>query len=171
MIDDADPLADADVGETVTVTTTEEIWLGQLESEHASGTDRFADRRVSDVEVVTDEYGEQYLAITVDSDVTKRLPHAWDTASAPRTDSERRKARLQRWGSRVATLLPLVVTGTVAIAVTNRLMSDLTGEVTINGEPLAYTPADLVPVAGLVLVVFMVVLAIPYLPGRVGGGR
>ena len=88
-----------------------------------------------------------------------------------RTDAERRDARLQRWGSRVATLLPLVVTGTVAIAVTNRLMSDLTGEVTINGEPLAYTPADLVPVAGLVLVVFMVVLAMPYLPGGMGGGR
>jgi hypothetical protein len=167
---DADPLADADVGETVTIEHTEEIWLGQLEADHASGSDRFGDRRVSNVEVVEDEYGDQHLAVTVESDVTKRLPRRWDTARDPRTDSERRQARRDRWARTLARLLPVPVTLGIGLAVTDRLMRRLAPRLTINGEPLGYSPTDLVPIALLVLVVFLAVLVIPAMRGEFRGG-
>jgi len=168
---DADPLADADVGETVTVDHTEELWLGQLESEHARGTDRFADRRVSNVEIVTDEHGDTLLAVTVTSDVTKQLPHAWDRCQEPRTDAERQTARRTRWARTLGRLLPIPVTLAIGLAVTDRVMRRLAPRLTIGGEPLSYAPADLLPVAVVVLVAFMVVSVMPYMPRGFGGGR
>ena len=167
MSDDADPLADADVGETVTIEHTEEIWLGQLESEHASGTDRFADRRVSNVEVVTDEYGEQHLAVTVDSDVTKRLPHAWDTASEPRTDSERRDARRKRWLRHAGSIgVNLTVLG-IALAIGVRVLNSMAGELVVNGEPM--DPVAWPAVGAIALLAVVIVVGIQYLP-RPGPG-
>ena len=166
-MNDADPLADADVGATVTIEHTEEIWLGQLESEHASGTDRFADRRVSNVEVVTDEYGEQYLAVTVDSDVTKRLPYRWDESAAPRTETERQQARRTKWKRRVATIgVNLTVVG-IGLAIGVRVMNSMAGELVVNGEPLP--PVGWLPVATVFMVALAIVAGIQYLP-RPGPG-
>jgi len=95
-----DPLDGADIGTTETVTETGEIWVGGLRHDATSGSDRLVDDRVTEIEVFEDEYGDTCLRVTVESDVTKRLPRRWDTAREPRTDSERQAARRKRWVGR-----------------------------------------------------------------------
>lgn len=173
MTDD-DPLNGADIGDTVTVRETTDIWVGGLlDADATEGSDRLADSEVVATEVVTDEYGDQHLRVTVESDVTKRLPRRWDTAREPRTDSERRQARRDRWASRLARWLPIPVTLGLGLAITNRVMSELSGDVTINGAPLTYSPGEMLP-AVLAVVAFaaLIVWGIKYLPGgQYGGAR
>lgn len=157
-----DPLADADIGETVTVQNTEEVWIDRFEDPNARGSDRFRDSRITNVELVEDEYGDPSVAVTVESEVTKALPRRWDTARAPRTDSEQRQARRRRWRRRLARWLPVPVTLGIGLAITNRVMSQLRGEVVIGGEPLTYSPWDLVPVVAIVAVAFMAIQVWPF---------
>jgi len=169
---DSDPLDGADMGETATVTETNEIWLGQLASEDVRGSDRLADHRLVDATVVTDEHGEQSLAVTVESDVTKRLPRRWDACREPRTDSERATARRSRWVSRAITGVSFAIPLGIGLAVTSRVNRQLTGDVTINGEP--FTPptvVEMVPVVALIVVIAAVILGSGLMPGGFGGGR
>lgn len=167
---DADPLDRADIGETVTVRETTDIWVGGLlDADATEGSDRLADSEVVATEVVTDEYGDQHLRVTVESDVTKRLPRRWDAARQPRTDSERRQARRDRWASRLARWLPIPVTLGLGLAITNRVMSQLSGEVLIDGAPLTYSVWDLVPVVAIVVLAVAVVSAMVHGP-RMGQG-
>jgi len=166
---DADPLADADVGETVTIENTEQVWIDRFEDPNARGGDRFRQSRVTNVELVEDEYGDPSVAVTVESDVTKRLPRRWDACREPRTDSERKQARRERWGSRLARLLPIPVTLGLGLVVTNYVMKGAARGMTVNGEPLTYSPWDLVPLVAIVVLAVAVVRAMVHGP-RMGQG-
>lgn len=162
MTDD-DPLDGADIGDTATVRETTDIWVGGLEADATEGSDRLADSEVVDTEVVTDEYGDQHLRVTVESDVTKRLPRRWDAAREPRTDSERRQARRETWISRGITATVTGVTLGLGLIVTNYVMKGAAQGMTVNGEPLTYSPIDLVPVVVIVLVAFMAIQIWPFM--------
>jgi len=169
MTDDSDPLDGADVGETKTVRNTSQLWLGRLASEDGAGSDRFADHRLVDATVVTDEYGDEMLRVTVESDVTKRLPHRWDTCREPRTDDERASQRRATWVRRgitaVATAIPLAI----GVVVTNAVARSM-GSVTMNGETVTMpTGVELAPVVAIVAIVVAIVYGIRYLP-RPGPG-
>ena len=153
-----DPLDGADIGETVAISETQDIWLGQLESEHAKGSDRLSERNIEDVEVVTDDFGEQVLRVTVGSDVTKRLPRRWDYASEPRTESERQKQRRKTWKRRFVSIAINLGVVTAAVGIAVRMMNGLSGDVTVNGEPLALEPIQMLP--GIVLVYLIAMLII-----------
>ena len=166
-----DPLEGADIGETVTVSETTDIWVGGLEADATEGSDRIADSEVVGSEVVTDEYGDQHLRVTVESDVTKRLPRLWDRSDAPRTDSERAQARRKKWGRWGVTALTTGSTLLFGLAVTNHLMRRLSGEVTINGAGLTYTVWDLVPVVVILLLAVAFVGAMVHAPRMSTGGE
>ena len=162
-----DPLDGADIGDTVTVTNTEEIWLGHLEAGDATGTDRISDMRVDDVEVVTNEHGDKHLAVTVESEITKRLPHRWDACQQPRTETEQREARRSVWKRRIGRVVPMAVTLGVSLAIASRMMDELAGDIVINGEPMAApSMTSIALVFGLML---LIIVAMPYLPGGFGG--
>jgi len=174
-VTDHDRLDGADLGETETVTTSTEIWLGELEkSEQTSGSDRIVtDRELIDATVVTDERGDQMLAVTVESDVMKRLPYRWDTASQPRTERERRRARRKKWASRGVRAISLLLPVALTAAIANEVMGSLAGT-TFAGEPLE--PASFTEVlftTGLLaLLVLTIVGWLHYGPrGKIGGGR
>ena len=171
MSDATDPLEGADVGETETVTETRELWLGALASDDTRGSDRFADHRVSGVEVVTDEYGDEMLAVTVASETTKRLPHRWDYAKEPRTESEQAAAGRRRWIGHGITAGVTAATFGIGVAVMDRVAESMAGDVTINSEPVVLpTGAELI---GPLLVIFaiaaLVISAIRVMP-RPGPG-
>jgi hypothetical protein len=169
MTDD-DPLRNADLGDSATVRETRTFWLPALASDDADGDDRFADHEVVDTRVVTNSRGGRELRVTTESEVTKRLPRNWDRSDAPRTDSERRAQRRERWGSRVARLLPIPVTLGIGLVVTDYVFSAASQGMTVNGAPITYSPWDLVPVVSIVAIIAFIVLAIPHLP-RMSGGR
>jgi len=168
MTDD-DPLDGADIGDTATIRETTDIWVGGLEADATEGSDRMADSEVVDTAVVTDEYGDQHLRVTVESDVTKRLPRRWDAAREPRTDSERRQSRRETWISRGITATVTAVTLGLGLVVTNSVMKRAARGMTVNGEPLTYSPWDLVPVVAIVVLAVAVVRAMVHGP-RMGQG-
>ena len=164
---DQDPLEGADIGETVTLTETSEIWLGEIESDASFGSDRLSERRLDDVELVTNEHGDKHLQITVESEVTKTLPRRWDYSQEPRTEREEVQARRNRWKRYAKNALPilgaLVLSGAIAVRITN----SLAGEIVVNGEPLP--PVAPVQMVLVFLIVILVTFGIQYLPRGLGG--
>jgi len=164
MSDESEPLDGADVGDTATVTETQELWIGDLAHDDTRGSDRFADHRVTDTEVVTDEYGEQVLRVTVASDMTKRVGRNWDREpwGGAESGSESRSTWVRRAINAGVTGLSLAI----GLVVTNRVARRLNSEVTINGEPAAMpTGAELLgPVLVIVAVALVVLWALPRLP-------
>ena len=165
---DADPLADADIGDSATVTHTEEIWLGDLDPQTTRQTDRLLEREVVDVEVTENEYGDQHLAVTTDVTMTKRLPHNWDadpSAEPPAAGDSRR--------SRAVSLL--VGLGTVGLVsgVGIRIAETLSGEMTVNGEAVMVAPAGMLPAVGSAMLLWLLIMVVVGggFPGYVGGGR
>lgn len=162
---DDDPLADADIGETVTVEATTELWAGDLAAEAVRGTDRFASHDIVAAEVRTNERGSQVLDVTVRSDVTKQLPRRWDrtpratpTASTP-----------SRWRHIGNLLLGAAVVTGGTVALTQRMLGAVAGE-TVTFADTAPTVGDLAPavvVIGLLTVAIGAML--PYLTGGMGG--
>lgn len=164
---DRDLLEGADIGETRTITETRELWVRDLEAEACRGTDRLADSEIVDVEQTTDEYGDAVLAVTVESDVTKRLPYDWDSANQPRTDRERTQARRRKWARRgvraVSTLIPLGV----GLVVADTVMAELAGKIVVGGEPIP--EPSMIPVVVILLLGVAIVYMIQHLP-RPGPG-
>ena len=167
MTNQSDPLDGADIGDSETVTVTRELWLGDLEADAAKGSDRSSESEVIATEVVTDEFGEEYLAVSVRSDITKRLPRNWDYSQAPRTETERKQARREKWKRRVAGALPLAGVLGLSFAIAMRVMNTVAGKMTINGEPMG--PPPMLPAAGIMLLVVVISLGLQYLPGGHGG--
>ena len=161
MTDDPDPLDGADVGDTATVTETQELWIGDLAHDDTHGSDRFADHRVTDTEVVTDEYGEQVLRVTVASDMTKRVGRNWDREPWGGADSG--DDQPSTWVRRATTLGVTGLSLAIGVAVTNRVTRQINSEVTINGEPAAMpTGAELLgPVLVIVAAALVVLWALP----------
>jgi len=127
-----DPLEGAGVGDTETVEHTAELWLGNLADDSTRGGDRFAEHELAGAEVRTNEYGDRVLHVTVQSDVTKRLPRHWDR--------ERHDEPAARgWALRTAWFVAGVA---IATAVAHRLLDTLAGEaVTFDELALGLTPA------------------------------
>ncbi|MFW6382890.1 MAG: hypothetical protein ACOCZD_02500 [Haloferacaceae archaeon] len=146
--DNTDPLDGADIGETETVTVRRRLWVGDLESDACRGSDRIADSEVVDTEIVVND-GEEYLAVTIESDVTKRLPRNWDTCREPRTHSERVAARRRRWRRRAGTAIPLVAAVALSFAITSQVYPAFAATMLVETMPTFWeiAPATAVIVA------------------------
>jgi len=161
-----DPLADADIGESITVEATAEMWAGDLAADAVRGTERFATHDIAGVEVRTNERGNQVLDVTVRSDVTKQLPRRWDRApSDTPTASEP-----SRWRQLGGLLLGAALATGVSVALTKRMLGALAGE-TVMFPDTAPTLLDLAPGIGVILLLTLLVGSLPYLPGKIGGVR
>jgi len=132
MTDD-DPLHGADVGETRTVTETQELYTVDFEPEAFWGTDRYSKRDITNVEIVETDDGSEVIRLTWEGEVTKTLPYRWDHLHTDTTKADERgltgwKKYALKFG--VGYVLPLGITGIVAHHVMNATMSAMT----INGE-------------------------------------
>ena len=166
---DDDPLEAADIGDTETVTVTRELWVGNLEADACRGSDRLADSEIVATEIVTNEHGEEHLAVTVESEITKRLPHRWDACQQPRTETEHREARRSVWKRQVKLAAPVFVVSGVLIAIMHRVSTEVAAEGITNSDPMG--AVSLVPVVLLVMFFALIIVALPYLPGMAGVGR
>lgn len=175
MSDDQDPLEGADVGETRTVRRSKTLHGINMEPMEFFGTDRQADIRVADLELVEDDEGDLHdVEITWEADLTKNLPRRWDRCTEPRTEGEEKQARRRKWLNRIsrasAVILPLVVSYAIGIHVVEGAFENIT----INGEPMGpVTWMDMAPTLGLVAVLTLILY---YglrggLPRRAGVGR
>lgn len=171
MTDRGDPLYGADVGETRTVTRSKTLHGINFEPREFYGTDRQADIRVADLEVVEDDEGNEHnIRITWEADLTKNLPRRWDYCREPRTDEEQATARRKRWLGKVAKAGALMLPFGIATGLALWIMPAFEG-VTINGEPMAApspvaTTAVMLLVAGMAGLLFWAIREGP--PSRVG---
>lgn len=150
---DADPLEGADVGETRTVRETKTLHGINMEPDVYYGSDRFGETRIADVEVVRGDDGEaDDIRVTWEGDVTKALPRRWDYCREPRTAAEERAATRKKWLGRAAKAVGFLLPVGVATLVASHVMNGLSGDLTINGEPMvAPTAVELVPLVVMVM--------------------
>lgn len=144
-----DPLAGADVGETITV--ERETTHYHLTPEAVRGEDRFAD---VDIEAV--HYDPEYdrLHIEWDAEVTKALPPRWDECREPLTDAVRTRQRRKRWAKKLLKPVLFGATTLLVVYVTHAIMNTLAGELVINGEVM-HAPSDSAFLGMAVLIVAM----------------
>jgi len=154
---DHDVLDGADVGETRHVRQTDEFPI--YRPDEFSGSDRQTDAEPVDLELIQTEYGGYDLCVTWEGDVTKRLPRNWDQCREPRTDAERKRARRAVWKRRVGAVLPIAFALGLSTLIAARIMNEVAGSATINGEPLfAPTVADLAVPVGLIVVIAYILI-------------
>jgi hypothetical protein len=167
-----DPLEGADIGETATVTEESELWLGDYADFEATvGSDRIADHEVVEIEPYTDEHGDQMLRLTVESEVTKTLPHRWATGLDPADvpeDPDSGRGWLKP-AIHIAVHLGIVA----GILLVLRHVVNTTASATVTFPAVEMTVWDL---AGPAVVLTLLVTVIVYglqggLPRRVGGRR
>jgi len=169
-----DPLEDAAPGETVRVVESKELHEVNYTPRVYFGTDRDAsDIELANAEIVDGDDGEgQMIRLTWEGDVTKtvpRLPAWWDDGLGFDPDdgtvASERPTPL-RWQAVKAGVLaaPFVI----ATGVTEFLMRSISGEMSINGEPMVYVPWTIVIVMTLVMMAFLAIREIPPLKN---GGR
>jgi hypothetical protein len=167
MSETDDPLEGADIGETVAVENQSELWLGELaDHDQTAGSDRYATHELADAEIRTDEYGDKHLVVTVESEVTKKLPRRWDDCREPRTDEEAQQARRRRWIGGIlkhgSTVAIFGIAAAIATKVTNEAMSNLV----IDGSQAPTLGWEFV--VTMMAFVGMVILALKYAPGMAG---
>lgn len=147
-----DPLDGADVGETRTVRRSKTLHGINFEPCEFYGSDRQADIRITDLEVVEDEregYADD-VRITWEADLTKRLPRNWDRHTEPVTAGEKRQQRRKKWLGRIAQAAALAIPFGIASAIAAYTAQGLEG-MTINGEPMTVPPfVELLPALLLV---------------------
>lgn len=158
----SDPLDGADIGDTETVTVTRELWIGDLEADACVGSDRLAESTVIGTETVTNEYGDEYLAVTVESEVTKRLPTRWDSCQEPRTEKEHQQARREKWKRRVGNIAPMLIALGLSGLLAARITNELAGGLVVNGEALP--EVGFAHFGVLMLMVLIITVAVQNLP-------
>lgn len=168
-----DPLDGADVGETRAVRESVDLHTAEFRPAAFYGTDRIGTGDVAGIEVVEDEYGDEVVRVDFEGDLTKALPPRWDYCAEPVTEEQRRSERRWRWASRLGRWGVHAAMFGVSVLIAHRLMQDVAGKLTVNGEPMhAPTLPELAApfaVLFLLLVVFEAVV-IPRLPRRASGG-
>lgn len=168
---DKDPLRHADVGEKKTIETSTEFsfWDGSA-CKPFLGRDRdHEDIRIKDAEIVG-EKGHEQVKITYEGEATKWLHPNWDRQ--PRKKVNRTSEPRPLWKRIVPHVIALVLTLGVATFVMNSVMGAMNG-VTINGEPMTFTTAELIP---SVVIVFIIGIIVIFglnggLPGMAGKDR
>lgn len=166
-----DPLRGADVGETKTVRRTVTLYGVNMEPDVYFGDDRFGEARIVDVEIVEDERDGycDYIRVTWEGDLTKRLPSRWDYCRQPRTRAERVAVSREKWIGRALKAIGFALPIGLSIGVAAWLTPKVTSSLTINGEPVTSpTPTDLT----LVMLAFggffmMLIWALKWAPGKV----
>lgn len=173
MTDDTDdPLDGADVGETRTVRRSTTLHGIDMEPQEFWGSDRLADRRIADAEVVENSEGDPIdVALTWEADLTKTLPPRWDYCRDPRTEEEEAAARRKKWLGRSKKAVGFAVVPLVAWLPAMWFTSQLTQNMTINGQPIGPVgPTEVVISLAILAIAIVVTLFGVYgsLPRRVG---
>lgn len=152
---DEDPLRHADIGDTHTIEREKEIYTIDLEPAEFRGTDRITDTHITNTQVTTDdEYGDEKLVVTIQGTATKTLPRRWDTCREPRTSDEHQTARRNKWRDRALNVAAgFVIPFVLATAVGMYFMTKISGELSVNGEPVTVGgPMELLPAVLLLFI-------------------
>lgn len=166
-VDNSDPLAGADVGETRTVQESVELHTIDFEPDVFWGSDRIGSPEIESVDVVEDDHGDEMLVVSFEGELTKTLPRRWDSYREPLTPAEEKDARRKRWARKALGAGTVIAPMGIALLVSTRLMNSMAG-VTINGEPVQ--PPGIESVLGVFAFALFVVWAIQWIP-RGNGGR
>jgi len=165
-----DPLEDAAVGETRTV-THEQVYHGVDHEPRAfRGTDRAGAASIRDVEIVERDDAADDLRVTWDGDVTKTLPRGWDDHTRVPDD----ESRSRQWlGTAARILFSVAVTGLVTIAVMNTVFQGLAGKtIEVESAMLPSTVELALVVVGILGIAMVFVWAASGgLPPRTGAGQ
>lgn len=160
MSESKDPLDGADIGETATVSETVDLYGINMAPDVFFGSDRFGDADIVDVEIVETD-GEDYnnIKVTWEGEMTKQLPLRWDYHREPVTEEEKRVASRRKWlyrgGRAAAVLIPMGLATWLAAV----MMRRVSGEMTINGEPVvAPTFAEMLPAMAAVLLLSALIM-------------
>jgi hypothetical protein len=169
--DTDDPLEDLEVGETQRVELTEEQSFWFTCPDEFAGFDRTVENIDIDAEIVFDENGEEVIRTTYSADMTRnvpKLPYWWDDGLQLDADGtlEREKPTPLRWQAVKAAAL--VGPFAIAAGITELMMRGISGEITVNDEPLMYEPWTAAIAMALIL---LATLAIRELPPQLNGGR
>lgn len=164
-----DPLDGADVGETKTVERSKTLHSATYEPGVYYGSDRIGSAEIADVEIVEDEYGEDAIRVTWEGDLTKALPPNWDHHREPVTERELRQERRKKWKGRAGRAAQILIPAAICVGIAAHVMNTISGEVTMNGEPVG-TPGfeSIAFVFGLVVIIM---LGVQYAPRTIRGGR
>lgn len=148
-----DPLDGAAIGETRTLAVEIEqpVWDFWIVKDWI-GSDRDSSNiRLTDVEFVNDP-GDEQIVFELEADVTKQLPRKWDQpiTEHPRYIRNQPQTKSQRLRSIVLRAIPTLVAMIVTVGVAMAVMSELS-TITVNGEPVMFSPVELLPVVALVM--------------------
>jgi hypothetical protein len=154
MTDDDDPMAGVDAGETVSFETTAEVSVWNIAPDELFGIDReHGDREVLDAEVVGDA-GDETIRVTYEAQLEKK------PKPAIRKRSQREQRQDLPWHKRNAhRIIGAALGGGLALGVGTAL-TNLFGDMTINGEP--FGEPSLIEILAPVAVLFLLVWLIGY---------
>jgi hypothetical protein len=132
-----DPLADADIGETREIVVENEAPLIDVEPDEFWGPDRDGAVESVDAELIECDDGSQFVRFTYEGEAMKVLPKHWDTCREPRTDEELSAKRRTAWMRRLGMAVGVIVPMSLSVLITDHMMQAISGELTINGQPVA----------------------------------
>lgn len=171
MSDTDDPLEEIEVGETKHVELTDEQSFWFTCPDEFAGFDRNVEKINIDAEIVFDENGEEVIRTTYRADVTRnvpKLPYWWDDGLQLDADGtlEREKPTPLRWQALKAALF--TAPWVFGAGLTEVMMRGISGEITINGEPMVYEPWS---GAVIMAVILLATYALRTIPPLWNGGR
>ena len=165
--EEPDPLDGLGIGESVTVQETSKIYLSDLETQHWFGSDRESESRLSDINLRENEYGDKYLDVTVESEITRTWPRRWDDlyehGQRVRT---RREGTTLGWTGQAISFGIVLAFAAFAVWIATRTVQKLEGT-TI--EFTATVMPSFFDMALVVAFIAFLVWSIPRLPGMIGG--
>lgn len=169
--DTDDPIKHVGVGQTRGVELTDERSFWFECPDEFVGFDRRAENIAVDTEITFDENGEEVIRTTYRADVTRnvpKLPYWWDDGLQLDADGtlEREKPTPLRWQALKAAAL--VGPFAIAAGITEVVMRGISGEITVNSEPLVYEPWT---AAIAMAVILVATLAIREITPLWNGGR
>lgn len=156
----SDPLKNADIGETARVRKSKTLYGIDYTPREFFGDDRItADISIVDVELLDNDDGAEDIRITWEGDVMKRLPRRWDYHAEPLTETENRQARRQKWKRRLGQAIAVVVPLGFSFFIAMRVMEQLAGKMTINGESVTPpSPETMAITFGFIVVISAVMM-------------
>jgi len=169
---DPDTLKNASLGEIVEYEYETELYGPDMLPEELFRSDVEENITNAELEIRTDEYGNQHLTVTVEGEAMKVLPRNWAYCKEPRTAQEESRQRTRKWLGRVIQGIGIALPFGVTLAVMGKVNEAFAGT-TINGEPME--PANLGTVAISLFLLMLISTVIVYgiqngFP-RVNGGR
>jgi hypothetical protein len=167
-----DTLKNAALGDTVEYEYQTELYGPDMLPEELFRSDVEENITDAELEMRTDDYGNQHITVIVEGEAMKVLPRNWSYCKEPRTPEEEATQRKRKWLGRVIQGIGFALPFGVTLAVMSKVNEAFAGT-TINGEPMQ--PASLGNVAISLFLLMLISAVIVYgIQGgfpRANGGR